>query len=276
MGKKLVRQTIKTTFITAAFYPPLPPPLQGLMLLGFLLNCFPEWWLPLQWQVTFTPPGMVFLAGQQWVWPWETSNARSKRQFPPPVMPVKRAHQNTKHCIVVLFPSLLVLNIGSASQLAVIKPAASSSSSSSSSSVAAAGDGNDLVLPPSLMEVPYFGGDSLLVAASLTGANALSLLVETLRKWMEELGVKSEAIPSDEELYGKVFSLAEEKLESTLSVQVTLWGERHDTGLRGAASNVEPESLSLGDVASATLRGVLENLRAMMPNHILKTLQVYT
>lgn len=154
-----------------------------------------------------------------------------------------------------------MLNIGSASQLGVIKPAGVTSVAPS-----------HMQLPPGIMEVPYFHADSLLVAASLTGANIFSTLVETLQGWMQDLNV--EGIPSKTQLYERLVSLAEERPSTSLSVQVTLWGERHDPGQAGAVSNMTPRNLSMGDISSAMFRGIVENLRTMMPEEIFQSLEV--
>ena len=122
------------------------------------------------------------------------------------------------------------------------------------------------------MEVPYFHTDSLLVAASLTGANIFSTLVRTLQEWMWDLNV--EGIPSETQLYERLVSLAEDKPDTSLSIQVTLWGERHDPDQAGAVGNVTPRNLSMGDVSSAMFRGIVENLRTMMSEEIFRSLQV--
>ena len=124
------------------------------------------------------------------------------------------------------------------------------------------------------MPVPYFAGDHLLVAASRTGANALSTLIRMLEGWMEELGVDRVCAPSELQLYEKLVQLAGDNLDSSLEVGVTLWGERHDQTLTGSAANLTVDSLSLGSIASATMRGIVENLHAMMPEEILASLKV--
>lgn len=124
------------------------------------------------------------------------------------------------------------------------------------------------------MAVPYFHTDQLVVAASLSGANTLTTLVETVRGWMRDLGVDKQSIPSDSDLYERMTRLAEAKLDTTLSVQVTLWGERHMPTLTGGASNVTTGNLSLGDICSATFRGIIVNLHSMMPDEIFQLLQV--
>ena len=163
-------------------------------------------------------------------------------------------------CIYVLWT---VLNVGSASQLGVIKPSVQTH------------QGPPLpLLPPSVMEVPYFHGNSLLVAASLTGANVFTELVETTRRWMAELGISSASLPSDSDLYKRLIDLAGEKLDTPLSVRVTLWGERHSPALTGGVDNVQPGNVTMGDISSAVFRGIVENLRAMIPKGIFQSLQV--
>lgn len=124
------------------------------------------------------------------------------------------------------------------------------------------------------MEVPYFGKDTLVVAASLTGANIFSTLVKTLQGWMEELCISRESIPPDSQMYEKLIELAGARLDTSLQIGVNLWGERHDTALTGTISNIKLENLSLGDVSSAMFRGMVENLQAMMPKELLHILQV--
>ena len=150
-----------------------------------------------------------------------------------------------------------VLNVGSASQLAVIKTTSTATATPS--------------LPASVMAVPYYHTDQLLVAASLSGANTFTTLVDTVRGWMGELGVDT---PPESELYERMLCLAESKLDTSLSVQVTLWGERHAPSLVGGVSGARTGNLSLGDVCSATFRGIVENLQSMMPQQIFKSLQV--
>jgi sedoheptulokinase len=124
------------------------------------------------------------------------------------------------------------------------------------------------------MEVPYFRADSLVVAASLSGGMVFSTLVDALRGWMQELDIPGDTILSKTQLYERLMGLAGEKLDTSLSVQVSLWGERHDPGQEGAVSNVNPGNLSLGDISSAMFRGIMENLRTMMPDEVFQSLKV--
>ena len=156
---------------------------------------------------------------------------------------------------------LAVFNIGSASQLSVIKLKVETL---------------HLSTPHSLMEVPYFNSDTLLTAASLSGGNVMATFVEILQSWMSLLGVKD--MPEDSVIYERLISLAEEAEDKErtqgLEVNVTLWGERHDPVAVGSVLNVTPNSLHLGSVSHAMIRGVVVNLRKMMPLEIFQTLKV--
>ena len=152
---------------------------------------------------------------------------------------------------------LAVLNIGSASQLSLIKSK----------------DETRCVSPPaSVMEVPFFNGNTLLTAASLSGGNVMATFVKMLQRWMSALGVRA---PDESSLYDKLISLASETDSSSqLEVDVTLWGERHSPGALGSVSNIAPSNLDLGGVCLAMLKGVLVNLRKMMPPELFQQLEV--
>ena len=163
-----------------------------------------------------------------------------------------------------LFP---VLNMGSASQLAVIHRVTSPNHLSDIQSSLLPVPS----LPRSVMQVPYFQGDALLVAASLTGGNGFSKLVELLESWLGDLSI----VPPDREsLYDRLIALAEENLDTDLKVSTSLWGERHRPELTGSAANLRPDNLSLGSVSAAVMRGIVENLSDMMPEHLLQQLGV--
>ncbi len=152
--------------------------------------------------------------------------------------------------------------MGSASQLAVISRATPPSQSC---------DTPRLSLPASVMRVPYFNGDTLLTAASLTGGNSISTLVGALESWMRELDVPP---PSKDTIYDKLLALAEKKIDTKLRVGVTLWGERHDPQSTGSAECITANGITLGDISAATMRGVAENLYRMMPEQVLQDLRV--
>ena len=102
----------------------------------------------------------------------------------------------------------------------------------------------------------------------------MATFVEMLQSWMNSLGVKD--VPDELNIYEKLMSLASERVNTTqkLDVNVSLWGERHDPGLTGSVLNLTPNNLDLGDVSSAMMRGVIVNLREMMPLEIFQQFKV--
>ena len=160
------------------------------------------------------------------------------------------------------FPATAVLNMGSASQLVLIKPPS-------------VPDTPHLSIPQSVQEVPYFNSAHLLVAAALGGGNTVSLFVTTLQSWLKELGIGSESVGLNfQEMYAKVMESSVEKLETTLQVDPRVWGERHAPEVRGSVENVRPDNVSLGDVGSAVVRGIVENLHTMISPRLLRFCQV--
>ena len=105
-----------------------------------------------------------------------------------------------------------------------------------------------------------------MVAAALAGGNAIATLASMLTGWLARLGLHK----AQEEIYAAIVSSAGEKLDTTLRVSPNLWGERHRPQAKGAVSNITVSELSLGDVASATLRGVVDNLKEMMTDGVLE------
>jgi len=163
--------------------------------------------------------------------------------------------------------------MGSASQLAVIHQITSSNHASETSSNHPL-ETSSLPLPPlpsSILQVPYFQGDTLLVAAALTGGNGFSKLVDLLESWLRDLGI----VPPDRDrLYDRLIALAEENLDTDLRVSTSLWGERHRPGLTGSVANLRPDNLALGGVSAAVMRGIVENLSKMMPEQLFQQLGV--
>lgn len=147
-----------------------------------------------------------------------------------------------------------MLSIGSASQLAVIKPATK----------------QHMLSPQSVMEVPYFSGNNILAACALAGGNVIATFVSMLQEWLGKLGVQR----SEVEVRQMLIAAAEDKMDTTLQVDPTLWGERHRPDIRGTVQNIGIDNLTLGDISSATLRGIVANLRRMMPIEIFQELNV--
>lgn len=153
-----------------------------------------------------------------------------------------------------------VLNMGSASQLALIKPSRSVATPTT-----------EPPLPESVLEVPYFDGNHLLVAAALGGGNTVSAFINTLQQWLRDLGLDA---GSFKDVYEKVMQLALGRLDTTLQVDPRLWGERHAPEIRGRVWDVEPDNVSLGDVGSAITRGMMENLHSMISPNLLQHYKV--
>lgn len=146
-----------------------------------------------------------------------------------------------------------VVNIGSGAQLSIVRPPSLSM---------------DISSVPSLLEVPYFGQQTLVVAAALTGGNVIVKFVEFLREALTSMGVSNQQV-TDSLLYSVILSSAQEKIDSTLQINPVLLGERHCPAVRATVCNLSPDNLTLGDVGSALMRGMAENLCSMMPTEVL-------
>ena len=138
--------------------------------------------------------------------------------------------------------------MGSASQLALINPHDTTEPSPAGP------------LPPSVTQVPYFNDQQLLVAAALGGGDTL--------------GVGDPRIFDFRVVFERVMELAAEKVETDLRIDPRVWGDRHAPTVRGRVWDMRPGNLGLGDVGSAVVRGVVENLREMMSTQLLEQHQV--
>ena len=152
-----------------------------------------------------------------------------------------------------------MVNVGTSAQLSVVRPASLSMDISSVSS---------------LLEVPYFGRKNLIVAAALTGGNVIVKLVEFLRGALSSLGVSEEQV-ADSRIYSVIVSSAQEKMDSTLQICPVLLGERHCPSDRASITNLSSDNFTLGDVASALMKGVAENVFSMMPAEVLEAGKVW-
>ncbi|XP_072302700.1 sedoheptulokinase [Eucyclogobius newberryi] len=108
---------------------------------------------------------------------------------------------------------------------------------------------------------PYFESSYLAVAASLNGGNILATFVDTLMKWMSELGSE---LP-ESSIYEKLIGRALTQNASDLNVLPTILGERHSPLSLGQVTNISPSNLSLGHVTRALCHGIISNLTSMMP-----------
>jgi len=142
-----------------------------------------------------------------------------------------------------------VLNIGTSSQLAVVVNKGSIS----------------IKDHPSLLQVPYFGGKNLIVAASLTGGNAMAQFVDQIQGWCSELGIST---PDKDNIYQRLFENAAKIHESSLCLDPLFWGERYFPSGCGSVSNIHANNGSLGDITHALCKGIIVNIKKMMPMEI--------
>ena len=108
---------------------------------------------------------------------------------------------------------------------------------------------------------PYPGGRYAVVAASLCGGAAWAWLADAANSWTRELGL--EPLPRN-----RVFErLNELGLAATgeIAVRPHFLGERHDPRLRGSIERLDLSGFDLGRLARGLARGILGNLRQMLP-----------
>ena len=153
--------------------------------------------------------------------------------------------------LIVILIVFVVLNIGTSSQLAVVTDRETASRSIADCST--------------LLQVPYFAGKHLVVAAALTGGNAMAHFVEQIQKWCGELGI---SVPSKDDVYQSLFDSAKKIEGSSLHVSPLLWGERHLPSGRGAVLDLDTLNTSLGDITHAVCRGIVTNIKKMMPEEV--------
>jgi sedoheptulokinase len=145
------------------------------------------------------------------------------------------------------------LNLGTAGQLSVVL-----------------GVNPEIVFPvPAGLELRPFPGNRIAaVCASLCGGRVAQWFCDTLIDWCRELGGGA-LEPRD--VYRRLNELGLASLEeSTIEAETTFMGERHSPTRRGALRNIDLHNFTLGNVAAALSRDVVENLKGMMPDSYLK------
>ncbi|KAE8622007.1 hypothetical protein XENTR_v10005061 [Xenopus tropicalis] len=110
---------------------------------------------------------------------------------------------------------------------------------------------------------PYFNDHYLAVAASLNGGNVLASFITLLSDWIAELGL---AIPSSASLYTRVIAAGLSQHETHLTIDPTLFGERHTPDRLASVSNITAAELSLGHATRALCHGIVQNLHSMLPS----------
>jgi sedoheptulokinase len=113
---------------------------------------------------------------------------------------------------------------------------------------------------------PYPGGRLAAVAASLCGGAAWSWLPETVERWLAELGLPC---PPRDDLFEKLDELGL-RAKDEITIRPRFLGERHDADARGVISGVRLDNFSLGNVARALARGIMVNIKDMLPTDLLE------
>lgn len=112
---------------------------------------------------------------------------------------------------------------------------------------------------------PFPGGEFLAVAASLCGGSAWAWLANRVTQWSAELGMPA---PDPSSLYQRLNDLGLSARDSVV-VKPHLLGERYDPALRASLHGFGPDTPSLGELARATARGIMESFRSRIPDQLL-------
>lgn len=133
-------------------------------------------------------------------------------------------------------------------------------------------------LPASGWEMrPYFHNQSLVVAASMNGGNAIAELVTSLLQWAAFTAAAPSApsVLSEAQLYAKLEELASSRqYTSTISIKPTFIPERHATDdalavIAGIGTGALHDPVCL---YQALLSGLATNLVDLLPTHIVEGL----
>ncbi len=112
---------------------------------------------------------------------------------------------------------------------------------------------------------PYPDRRMLIVASSLCGGAAWSWLADAALSWMRDLGCSA---PSRAEVFARLNELAG-RAAGNLDFRPRFQGERHDTALRAAIRGIDLRNFDLGNVARSLARGIIANLKSMLPDRVL-------
>lgn len=108
---------------------------------------------------------------------------------------------------------------------------------------------------------PFPGGRTAVVAASLCGGAAWAWLADAALAWMRDLGAKA---PSRERAFMLLNDLGLASRDE-IDVHPHFLGERHDPSLTGRLLGLTMDNFRLGAVARGVARGIVRNLRGMLP-----------
>ena len=112
---------------------------------------------------------------------------------------------------------------------------------------------------------PYRGGRYMITAAALCGGSAWAWLARTVACWQRELGLPT---MTEDDLYASLNALGMAAGDGPL-VAPHFLGERHNPALRASITQLRLEHLPLGELARGLARGIVTNLRDMLPPQVL-------
>jgi sedoheptulokinase len=108
---------------------------------------------------------------------------------------------------------------------------------------------------------PFPGERYAAVAAALSGGAGWAWLADTVAAWCRDMGMPA---PSSEAIYARLNELGLVAQDGVV-VKPQFTGERHDPTLKGAFTGIGGEGLALGALARGLARGIVTNLRDMLP-----------
>lgn len=75
----------------------------------------------------------------------------------------------------------------------------------------------------------------------------------------------------ESKIWERITALAQEEssADSPMEIFPVLYGERHLPEIRAVVNNIDPHCLGLGKVSRSLFRGVISNLKTMMPREVL-------
>lgn len=118
-----------------------------------------------------------------------------------------------------------------------------------------------LIRDPGPVEyVPYSKDRFAAVVACLNGGNVLAHFVDTLQRWMIELGAQT---LTQDHIWAKIMAMEEDSDANantvegaSMEVVPTLFGERHEPDAHASVTNISINDLSLGRVIQSLCQGL--------------------
>ena len=121
---------------------------------------------------------------------------------------------------------------------------------------------------------PYLEDKYLSVAASLNGGNVLQLLIASVKNTIKSI---TDIEVSDNQIWNTIFKSHQNDLAHInmreIIVKPTLFGERHNPGLKGSIVNIS-NSFELIELMEAFCKGLIDNIFEMMTIEYLESMGV--